>query len=98
MGHATVKSNPATETGYVHGLAHGVGLNIHEKPWSSRKDDPNNLLVPGSVFTIEPGLYYPDQGMGVRLEDTYYVTPEGQFERFVDYPMELVLPMKNERG
>ena len=94
LGHATTRQDPATESGYVHSLGHGVGLNIHEKPWFSRKDDPSNTLVPGSVFTIEPGLYYPDQGMGVRLEDTYFVTPEGNFTKFVDYPMELVLKMK----
>jgi len=94
MGHKTTRQDPQVESGYVHSLGHGVGLNIHEKPWFSRKEDPSNALVPGSVFTIEPGLYYPDKGMGVRLEDTYYVTPQGEFKRFVDYPMELVLKMK----
>jgi Xaa-Pro aminopeptidase len=97
QGHTTTRQDPTVESGYVHSLGHGVGLNIHEKPWFSRPDDPTNTLVPGSVFTIEPGLYYPDNGMGIRLEDTYYVTSEGKFEKFVDYPMDLVLPMK-ERG
>ncbi len=97
QGHPTVQQDPGISSGYVHSLGHGVGLNIHEKPWFSRPDDSSNALVPGSVFTIEPGLYYPEKGMGVRLEDTYYVTSDGRFERFVDYPMELVLPMK-ERG
>ena len=94
LGYATIRQNPGTESGYVHSLGHGVGLNIHEKPWFSRADDPTNSLVPGSVFTIEPGLYYPEEGMGIRLEDTYYVTPDGKFEKFVDYPMELVLKMQ----
>jgi Xaa-Pro aminopeptidase len=94
QGHTTIRQDPAVESGYVHSLGHGVGLNIHEKPWFSRPDDPTNALVPGSVFTIEPGLYYPDRGMGIRLEDTYHVTREGRFQKFVDYPMELVLPMK----
>jgi Xaa-Pro aminopeptidase len=93
LGHATIRQDQSTEAGYVHSLGHGVGLNIHEKPWFSQKDDASNTLMPGSVFTIEPGLYYPDKGLGVRLEDTYYVTPEGTFEKFVDYPMELCLPM-----
>lgn len=94
MGHTTIRQDPAVESGYVHSLGHGVGLNIHEKPWFGRDDDSTNALLPGSVFTIEPGLYYPDQGMGIRIEDTYYVTPEGGFKRFVEYPMDLVLPMK----
>lgn len=93
MGHATKRQDPAIDSGYVHSLGHGVGLNIHEKPWFSREDDPTNTLLPGSVFTVEPGLYYPDRGMGVRIEDTYYVTPDGRFEKFVDYPMDLLLPV-----
>ncbi len=54
------------------------------------------MLMPGSVFTIEPGLYYPEQGMGVRLEDTYFVSPQGGFEKFADFPMDLVLPIKGK--
>ncbi len=94
QGHATIRQNPAIDAGYVHSLGHGVGLNIHEKPWFSRKEDPSNELLPGSVFTIEPGLYYPEQGMGVRLEDTYFVTQDGKFEKLVDFPMDLILEMK----
>jgi Xaa-Pro aminopeptidase len=93
MGHPTIRQDPATESGYVHSLGHGLGLHVHEKPWFSQKEDPSNTLVPGSVFTVEPGLYYPEKGLGVRLEDTYYVTPTGQFEKFIDYPMDLCLPM-----
>lgn len=93
LGHKTTRQDPTIESGYVHSLGHGLGLHVHEKPWFSQKNDPTNTLTPGSVFTIEPGLYYPEQGMGVRLEDTYYVTPDGKFEKFIDYPMALVLPM-----
>ncbi len=93
LGHATIRQDQSIESGYVHSLGHGIGLNVHEKPWFSQKEDPSNTLVPGSVFTVEPGLYYPDKDLGVRLEDTYYVTPEGTFEKFVDYPMDLCLRM-----
>jgi Xaa-Pro aminopeptidase len=51
-------------------------------------------LVAGVVITVEPGLYYPERGMGVRLEDTVWVRPDGQFEILADYPMDLVLPVK----
>ena len=95
QGHATVLSNPATETGYVHSLGHGVGLNIHEKPWAdSMNPSPSDILAPGAVFTLEPGLYYPEKGMGVRIEDTLQVTPDGKFEILTDFPKDLVLPMK----
>ncbi len=96
MGHKTIRQDPAAESGYVHSVGHGLGLHIHEKPWFSQKDDPSNILAPGSVFTIEPGLYYPEKGLGVRLEDSYYVTSAGKFEKFIDYPMELCLPMKRK--
>jgi len=96
LGHATIRQDPSTESGYVHSLGHGLGLNVHEKPWFSQKNDASNTLVPGSVFTIEPGLYYPDKGLGVRLEDSFYISPDGTFEKFVDYPMDLCLPMNRK--
>ncbi len=97
MGHSTIRQDPTIESGYVHSLGHGLGLHIHEKPWFSQKNDPTNILAPGSVFTIEPGLYYPEKGLGVRLEDSYYVTPSGKFEKFIDYPMELCLSMGKKK-
>lgn len=94
LGHETIRQNEAIEEGYIHSLGHGLGLNVHEKPWFGRKEDPSNILQVGSVFTIEPGLYYPSRGFGIRLEDTWYVTEDSRFEKIVDYPMELVVPMK----
>ena len=46
------------------------------------------------VVTVEPGLYYPERGMGVRLEDTLWARPDGVFEILAEYPMDLVLPVK----
>jgi len=89
----TIFSQPNTEQGYVHGLGHGVGLNVHERPSFSSRPGANDLLRPGSVFTIEPGLYYPDRGLGVRLEDTLWVAPDGRIEVIAPYPMDLVLPV-----
>ncbi len=95
MGHPTIYSQPNTENGYNHSLGHGVGLRVHEKPFTgSHLFKSEDLLLPGSVFTLEPGLYYPEKGMGVRLENTVWVKPDGKFEVFADYPMELVLKMK----
>lgn len=95
MGHPTVLTQPQTEVGYVHSLGHGVGLNIHEKPVSGLMASPeDDVLLPGSVVTIEPGLYYPDQNMGVRLENTVYLAPDGKIETLADYPLDLVLKLK----
>jgi len=95
MGHPTLQTNPRTVEGYVHSLGHGLGLHVHEMPFSGSTATDQEKLVPGAVFTIEPGLYYPDKGMGVRLEDTYYVTEQGTIEKIVDFPMELVIPVKS---
>ena len=94
QGHPTVLSNAATEEGYVHSIGHGLGLQVHEEPFSRLTDVKGGLLHPGSVFTIEPGLYYPERGLGVRLENTFFATPEGSFEVLVDFPLDLVLPVR----
>jgi len=73
LGHATTRSNPATTTGYVHGLGHGVGLDIHEKPSFQLTPSNRDLVEEGDIVTIEPGLYDPARGLGVRIEDTFVV-------------------------
>lgn len=92
-GHSTIQKDPQTEQGYVHSLGHGLGLHVHERPWFRSNASPADLLLPGSVVTIEPGLYYPERGMGVRLEDTVWVRPDGKLEVLADYPLDLVLPV-----
>ena len=96
MGHPTVMSKQGTEEGYVHSLGHGVGLKVHELPMCRYHPEgkPSNVLTPRQVIALEPGLYYPERGMGVRLENTYYISPEGKFENLAPYPMDLVLPIK----
>ncbi len=93
-GHPTVQSNPQITSGYVHSLGHGVGLQIHERPWLGGKSGLNDLLRPGAIFTVEPGLYYPERGLGVRLEDTAWARPDGRVEILAPYPLDLVLPVK----
>jgi len=93
LGHPTLRTNPRTTDGFVHGLGHGVGLNIHERPSYGNNATHDDCLSPGAVFTLEPGLYYPERGIGVRLEDTLWVDPEGGIRPLVEYPLDLVIPM-----
>ena len=94
-GHPTLKSSPGTQVGYVHGLGHGVGLYIHERPFFSLTPGREDLLPSGAVVTVEPGLYYPERGLGMRLEDTYWVRPDGKPEVLAEYPLDLVLPVRS---
>lgn len=93
-GHPTIQSNPQTQEGFVHSLGHGLGLYVHERPWFGKNATQADVLAPGSVVTIEPGLYYPEKGMGVRLEDSVWVRPDGQMEILADYPLDLVIPIR----
>jgi len=67
-----------TEAGYGeqygHGLGHGVGLAVHEEPFV--RQGAEEVLKPGMVLTVEPGIYLPDWG-GVRVEDMVLVREDG---------------------
>jgi Xaa-Pro aminopeptidase len=93
-GHQTPMNTKAPIEGYVHSLGHGVGLNIHERPFSGPTAGDDQRLKPGVIITSEPGLYYPEKGMGFRIEDTLWVRPDGVMEKLADYPYDFVLPMK----
>jgi len=86
-GYPTGRTKPDGEVlqdGFFHGLGHGVGLEVHERPGMGRYGD---VLVAGDVITIEPGLYRKGYG-GVRLEDLVLVTEDG-YENLTAFPYEL---------
>ncbi len=59
---------------FIHSTGHGVGLDIHEEPFISKKSE--TVIEEDMIFTIEPGIYLPD-AFGVRIEDMVRVTSEG---------------------
>ncbi len=87
-GFAVPDKNPGSQTGYFHLLGHGVGYELHELP-SFRETGPGTEeLRAGDVVTIEPGLYDPEAGWGVRLEDLVVVT-EGGMTNLTPLPYDL---------
>lgn len=95
QGHATVRANQGIEEGYVHGLGHGVGLAVHEGPRLGGPPTNTALLEPGHVVSVEPGLYYPSRGLGVRIEDLVAVRPDGSIENLTPAPYELEIPIRS---
>ena len=76
-GYPTPISHPGTTRGYVHNLGHGVGFDLHEYPSFRKSTGAEGVLRQGDVFTLEPGLYDPEAGYGLRLEDLVWLGPEG---------------------
>jgi len=93
-GHITARGEQGTQVGYVHSLGHGVGLAVHEKPSISHllQDD---VFQAGNIITIEPGLYYPEKGYGVRVEDLFFITDNGELVSLSSFKKDLVLPLNS---
>ena len=72
---------------YGHGMGHGVGLQIHEAP--SLRPETTDTLEVANVVSVEPGIYLPDEGAGVRIEDLVLVTENG-CERLTRFDKELI--------
>ena len=67
---------------FIHGTSHYLGLYVHDVGDSTRP------LEPGMVLTVEPGIYLPEENLGVRIEDDVLVTEDG-YEMLSDFPREI---------
>jgi Xaa-Pro aminopeptidase len=87
----TVIAEAGFSDAFGHGLGHGVGLEIHEAPTLNPRS--TDILEPGMVVTIEPGIYLPGFG-GVRIEDLVIVTETG-YQNLTSLPKRFHCTVKN---
>jgi len=88
-GYPTPITHPGTLAGYVHGLGHGVGYELHEYPSFKQPAAGEGELAVGDVLTLEPGLYDASPGgYGVRLEDLVHLAESGP-ENLTPLPYDL---------
>ncbi|MAE31923.1 MAG: X-Pro aminopeptidase [Verrucomicrobiales bacterium] len=73
---------PACRKYFMHGLGHPLGLDVHDV------GDANIPFAAGTVLTVEPGIYLPDEGFGIRLEDDIVVTEDGPVNLMDKIPIE----------
>lgn len=96
-GFVTKRKDPRTEVGYCHGLGHGVGIEIHERPSVNWLESNPDVFAAGQVFTIEPGLYFPEEEIGCRIEDTVHLAADGAIESLATLPHDAEALMAHAR-
>jgi len=75
--------NPACRKFFMHGLGHSLGLDVHDVSNGQSEFREN------SIFTVEPGIYLPDEGFGIRLEDNIQITKVGPKNLMANIPIEI---------
>jgi Xaa-Pro aminopeptidase len=73
---------PAYKKYFMHGTSHHLGLNVHD--YGNR----HRFFEPGMVFTVEPGIYIQEEGIGIRIENDIVITADGPVDLMKDIPIE----------
>ena len=81
---ADVKANPKAHMKYyMHGTSHHLGLDVHDVMHRWENLDINN------VVTVEPGIYIPEEGLGIRIENDVVITQNGVIDLMDGFPIEV---------
>src|SRR5262249_36046575 len=75
--------NPALKKYYMHGVAHPLGLDVHDVGLTSLRP-----MEAGWILTCEPGIYIQEEGFGIRLENDILLTENGPVDLMADIPIE----------
>ena len=75
--------NPVCRKYFMHGLGHSLGLDVHDVSNGQSEFREN------SIFTVEPGIYLPEEGFGIRLEDNIQITKDGPKNLMANIPIEI---------
>ncbi len=81
--HNQPENTPAYKKFFMHGTSHHLGLNVHD--YGNR----HRIFEPGMVFTVEPGIYIREEGLGVRIENDIVITDDGPVDLMKDIPVEI---------
>lgn len=74
---------PAYKKYFMHGTSHHLGLDVHDV------GTMHNPITPGMVFTVEPGIYIPAEGIGIRLENNIVIQENGFFDLMRNIPIKV---------
>lgn len=82
--HATTQGEdmPLVKKYFMHGASHHLGLDVHDV------HTPHTPVAEGMVFTIEPGIYIPEEAIGIRLENNYLISKDKNIDLMADIPIE----------
>jgi Xaa-Pro aminopeptidase len=74
---------PAYKKYFMHGNSHHLGIDVHD--FAGRYTP----FAAGNILTVEPGIYIPEEGLGIRLENNILITPNGNVDLMADIPLEV---------
>jgi len=75
--------NPLYKKYFMHGTSHHMGLDVHDV------ENRTTAFAEGMVLTVEPGIYIPEENLGIRLENDVLITKDGQFDLMRNIPLEV---------